>query len=125
MTNKNTSPRRAGAPRGKRRATLCWTCSQGPRSGCPWFAEHRPVPGWTAERRDIPIQLWDGRRQVCEKAESYRVKACPLYRPDPPRRKRNGAIRRNTETPLTSHSRRSEAARPSPAASPWRRRPGF
>ena len=58
--------------------TICWTCKRGPRSECPWFAEHKPVPGWMAERRDVLVL--DGR--VYTPSESYRVSACPLYMED-------------------------------------------
>lgn len=68
--------------------TICWTCQQGPRSGCPWFAEHKPVPGWTAERRDVTQQRWDGRQNSLFTVKSYCVSACPLYLPDPPRPRR-------------------------------------
>ena len=67
------------------RETLCWTCRRGPRSGCRWFACHEPVPGWTAERRDITQQRWDGQGCGSFTTESYRVLACPRYDPDPPR----------------------------------------
>lgn len=70
--------------------TICWTCRQGPRSGCSWFAEHRPVPGWTAWRNDIPAYRYDMERRenvVCALEESYQVTACPLYQPSPPRKK--------------------------------------
>lgn len=74
-----------GAARGE---TLCWDCRQGPRSGCSWFAEHRPVPGWTAERRDVAVTaIPDGRRDT-RLEESYLVRRCPLYRRDRPRRRR-------------------------------------
>lgn len=58
--------------------TICWTCQRGPRSGCAWFARHKPVPGWTAVRRDVLV--WDGRAYT--PSESYRVAACPLYLED-------------------------------------------
>ena len=47
--------------------TLCWSRK-----------EHAPVPGWTAERRDVQIQK-DSRRRVNGDLESYRVLACPEF----------------------------------------------
>lgn len=64
--------------------TLCWTCQLGPRSECPWFARHKPVPGWTAVRRDVLMQtsICGGKRKVRKYEESYRVEDCPLYLED-------------------------------------------
>lgn len=65
--------------------TLCWHCRNAaaePRRrgpGCSWSRkEHAPVPGWTAERRDVQIQK-DSRRRVNGDLESYRVLACPEF----------------------------------------------
>lgn len=66
--------------------TKCWTCQRGPRSGCPWFADHKPVPGWTAARRDVLMQTTvhkHGKTRNYQKyEESYRVIDCPLYQED-------------------------------------------
>lgn len=72
--------------KGEKSETLCWTCRRGPRSECAWFARHKPVPGWTAERRDVLMQTSVYRRGQlvnCNKREeSYRVIDCPLYLED-------------------------------------------
>lgn len=58
--------------------TICWTCRRSTNSGCPWSARFQPVPGWTAERRDI--LSYDGEKYI--PTESYRVSVCPLYLED-------------------------------------------
>ena len=64
--------------------TLCWHCRNAvpnpeTGAGCSWSRkEHAPVPGWTAERRDVQIQK-DSRRRVNGDLESYRVLACPEF----------------------------------------------
>lgn len=67
--------------------TICWTCRRGTRSECPWFAEHRPVPGWTAERREIRMTAYADGKRYERPTESYVVRKCPLYQKDPPRKK--------------------------------------
>lgn len=61
----------------RRREQLCWQCRHGtnPENRCPWTAvdyermqpRFEPVPGWTAERIK-----YNG-------AETYTIKACPLF----------------------------------------------
>lgn len=60
--------------------TKCWSC-QNACGDCSWSNhwEHKPVEGWTA----IPVQL---RLNRGEYAETYIVKECPEYIPDPPRK---------------------------------------
>ena len=55
-------------------STLCWTCGRA-YGGCSWsrYKVQEPVPGWTAERRDIRIA------PELPKVESYVVTDCPLY----------------------------------------------
>ena len=72
------------------RETICWTCQRGPRSECVWFAEHRPVPGWTAERREIRITAYADGKRYERPTVSYLVRKCPLYYPDPPRKEETG-----------------------------------
>lgn len=63
--------------------TKCWTCQRGPRSECAWFAWHKPVPGWTAERSDVLIQTKvTTHRKYRHYEESYHVIDCPLYLKD-------------------------------------------
>lgn len=79
--------------------TKCWTCQRGPRSECAWFARHKPVPGWTEERRDVMIQTSTHKRgkfrYYKHYEESYRVVDCPLYledRREPERLKWDGPV---------------------------------
>ena len=61
--------------------TLCISCDRAyaiPGRGCSWILCGKPVEGWTAE----DSYIWT--KQYC--THSYRVKACPLYIPDPPRK---------------------------------------
>lgn len=67
--------------------TKCWTCQRGPRSGCAWFAEHKPVPGWKAVRRDVLAHEYRRGRSTPKYEESYRVYDCPLYLEDEERPK--------------------------------------
>lgn len=59
--------------------TLCWFCRNTYASACPWMTPpHRPVPGWTAVRRDLR-----GVNSSDPPVESYAVVHCPRFRPDP------------------------------------------
>lgn len=55
-------------------STLCWTCGRA-YGGCSWsrYKVQKPVPGWSAERRDIRIAA------ELPMVESYLVIDCPLY----------------------------------------------
>lgn len=53
---------------------------------CPWFLEHKPTPGWTAERRDINVQHGTHNNTP---VESYIVKKCAMYIEDEKMRKEN------------------------------------
>lgn len=59
--------------------TLCWGCKNTNRFKCPWFnpADPQPVPGWVAE----PRVMYRG-------VQSYLVKECPKFEPEPPREER-------------------------------------
>lgn len=59
--------------------TLCWYCKTCP--WCPWFQHHRPVPGWTAVRRDVKFQKGTGKpgKFTNTPEESYMVIACPEF----------------------------------------------
>ncbi len=60
----------------RKRQTLCWQCAKA-CGGCSWSRlAHKPVDGWTAERRDIYIQ------NKPDLLESYIVESCPEYVPD-------------------------------------------
>lgn len=59
-----------------KKETLCWQCAKA-CGGCSWSSlAHKPVTGWTAERRDIPVQ------NSSVPVESYVVHDCPEYVPD-------------------------------------------
>lgn len=58
---------------------LCWTCRNAVPSrrtgrGCEWSRGLKPVPGWVAE----PIH-----KAVI--GDTWLVRACPKYQPDPPK----------------------------------------
>lgn len=57
--------------------TLCWGCKNANRFKCSWFnpANPQPVPGWTAVLRKVHGV----------KGDSYLVKECPNFAPEPPR----------------------------------------
>ena len=60
--------------------TKCWDCARA-CGLCPWseYKRQRPVPGWTAKRRDVKMQgTWCG-RLVTRRVESYLVLDCPLF----------------------------------------------
>lgn len=58
------------------KSTLCWQCAKA-CGGCSWSSRaHKPVTGWTAERRDLYIQ------NSSVPVESYVVHDCPEYVPD-------------------------------------------
>lgn len=63
--------------------TLCWECARA-CGLCPWseYKRQRPVPGWTAARKDVASSMSVDGRMVSYRVESYRVSACPLYVPD-------------------------------------------
>ncbi len=73
-----------------RTATICWTCRRSSNSTCSWSASLRPVPGWTAVYRPILMPRGRGRNKRMVLQESYVVRDCPLYQPDPPRRMVDG-----------------------------------
>ena len=55
----------------------CINCCPVPNKGigCEWSIAFKPVPGWTAERRDIKCY---GKKNN-ENSESYMVLACPKF----------------------------------------------
>lgn len=57
-------------------STLCWDCKNTNRHKCSWFnpADPQPVPGWVAELRPKSMI-----------GESYMVKECPNFDPEPKR----------------------------------------
>lgn len=57
-------------------STLCWECKNTHRDKCSWFnpADPQPVPGWVADRYVKPVL-----------GETYMVKECPNFDPEPPR----------------------------------------
>jgi hypothetical protein len=56
--------------------TLCWECKNTNRHKCSWFnpVDPQPVPGWVAELRP-----------KARIGESYMVKECPNFDPEPKR----------------------------------------
>lgn len=63
-----------------KRSTLCLDCDR--IVGCPWMQQHRPVPGWTANRtyiiESVEGSLRRGDAQV-KLVSSYHVEDCPLF----------------------------------------------
>ena len=66
--------------------TLCWSCQRSVKE-CEWSANFEPVEGWDAEATKIagPYGVID----------SFLVKRCPLYEPDPPRPKKEKGAKRD------------------------------
>ena len=65
-----------------KKETLCWKCAKA-CGGCSWSSKaHKPVTGWTAERRDIPVQ------NSSVPVESYIVESCPEFVSDRKNHKR-------------------------------------
>lgn len=64
------------------RANPCIDCAC-PIRRCPWLHADKPVPGWTAARVSIRLAVDHGRPHW---VETYRITACPLFRPAPPRK---------------------------------------
>lgn len=66
----------------KKEETLCWFCQRSMpdlKIGCSWAKWFRPVKGWTAEERDLLLQVINGQRRM---TKSYHVIDCPLFLPD-------------------------------------------
>ena len=56
-----------------KKETLCWQCANA-CGRCSWSSKaHKPVTGWTAERRDITVA------NKPEPLESYIVEFCPEF----------------------------------------------
>lgn len=74
------------------RGNICWNCRRA-AGGCSWSGldpetlepAFQPVPGWTAET--LPY-IANG----CKLGTTYRITACPLFLPDPPRGKSVGEM---------------------------------
>ena len=65
--------------RGRVPETLCWSCQKAVKE-CPWSANFEPVDGWDADETKIMTH-----KGVLD---SYHVRKCPLYLPDPPEPKK-------------------------------------
>lgn len=69
-------------------ASICFDCRRA-LGGCSWSEidpeterpRFQPVPGWTAE----PSVIYAGSKRAADHVNSFRVTACPLFVPDPPR----------------------------------------
>lgn len=77
MSQMHRKSRAVAAPREQQ---LCWRCrhAAGPTM-CRWALDGEVIPGWDAEQQDITCG--DGRI-----IDTYYIKACPEFEPDPPRR---------------------------------------
>ena len=76
--------------------TLCVGCrhaAKGYASPCPWAREFQPVPGWTAEPTERSVTHGNRYHTWTVKEASFCVQACPLFAPDPPRRRRQPNVR--------------------------------
>lgn len=60
---------------GRNSGTLCWSCR---RLDCSWMRSLQPVPGWTAEPRQVRVETF-GRVKM---SASYRVEKCPMFEPE-------------------------------------------
>ena len=67
----------APKPGSQEQPTLCWGCTNTNRHKCSWFNPDnpQPVPGWVAELRP--------KSRI---GESYLVKECPKFEPEPVRK---------------------------------------
>lgn len=72
--------------------SLCWFCDNA-YGGCSWSREFKPVPGWTATRRDMTTSHSVGGKNRQVKTESYIVHKCPEHVPDPPLEERLKRLR--------------------------------
>lgn len=74
------------------KTNICFDCQRA-TGHCPWSAldpetgdpAFRPIPGWTVER--VPYII-----HGCKPDTTYRITACPLFLPDPPRGKSVGEM---------------------------------
>lgn len=81
MSNKKKS----SSPKRKEKDTLCWNCYRADHwveedIECPWAKCGQPVDGWDAVSTPV--------RGTTDTTKSFCVIACPLFKPDPPRKRR-------------------------------------
>lgn len=70
---------------------LCWDCANavptvdGTR-GCAWSKRFQPVQDWQAKTAVIPVH--DMVKGNCRprKIQTYQIRKCPQFTPDPPRK---------------------------------------
>ena len=65
--------------------TLCWRCTKAIGT-CSWSEEFIPVNGWDA----TPVKIKSTPPMGCDVKyiDSFYVKSCPEFIPDPPRKSR-------------------------------------
>lgn len=68
---------------------LCWSC-QNATGNCSWSSGLIPVDGWIALPRTI--RNYDDITRTYEEIHTYRIRFCPQYIKDIPRRGRNGKL---------------------------------
>lgn len=72
---------------------ICFDCEKAVGK-CPWSAydkdtdtiRYEPIPGWTAEKTELCIGSQNLDYRI---VDTYRITACPLFEPTPPRRQSN------------------------------------
>lgn len=62
--------------------TICWCCANSACSGCSWALDFTPVPGWDAEPTKIKAHTTQAGAVKIYEIDSYKVKQCPLFKPD-------------------------------------------
>lgn len=69
--------------------TICWDCQKA-TGGCSWSKSLTPVEGWEATLTPINITTTKDRKRdkayAYRSAPGYKVKSCPEFVPDKPRK---------------------------------------
>lgn len=89
VKNKTCCSRRCEADERDMGGQLCWTC-QNATGKCPWSSSFTPIDGWIASPRTR--RYYDNHIHTYEEIHTFRIKYCPLYIKDEPRRRRNGKL---------------------------------
>lgn len=87
IKNKKCCSKRCEADERESGGQLCWSC-QNASGNCSWSSKLIPVDGWIASPRTI--RNYDSIARICEETHTYKIKFCPQYIKDLPRRNHNG-----------------------------------
>lgn len=80
------SKKKSGAKKTKEKETLCWNCYRADHwvdedVVCPWAKSGQPVEDWDATSKPV--------KGTTDATRSFYVKDCPLFIPDPPKKRRH------------------------------------